>query len=110
MKIINKTKKTILSADAVEVKSFIDRSVGLIDPNKPRTLLFNTRFGIHTFGLSEAIDVLVLDKENKVVSIKESLYPNRIFLWHPSFSTVIELPKRVINETKTETGDLISFG
>jgi len=72
-------------------------------------MLFRTRFGIHTIGMKYAIDVLILDKKNKVVAIKKNLEPNKIFLWNPAFNTVLELPAGTINKTKTEIKDLLSF-
>jgi len=56
----NLTKNTIIATDLKECVSFKDRNLGLLDQQNPRSLLFKTRFGIHTFGLSEPIDVLVL--------------------------------------------------
>ncbi len=69
-----------------------DKIIGLLNAKKPYAIFFKTRFGIHTFGLKFAIDALILDKNNVVVKISENLKPNRIFLWHPKFDRVIELP------------------
>lgn len=109
MKIINSTKKTMLSDDALEATSFFDKSFGLIDPNKPRSLILNTHLGIHTIGMKEAIDVLILDHRNSVVSFKINLQPNRIFFWNPKFDLVIELPNGMIHSSQTEFGDIIEI-
>lgn len=79
-------------------RGFREKTVGLIGKRKPYPLLIQTRFGIHTFGLRFPIDVLVLDKQSRIVNLKESLNPNRIFVWHPKHNTVIELPKGTINK------------
>jgi uncharacterized membrane protein (UPF0127 family) len=105
MRLLNKTKKTILASDLKKVKDFSDNLLGLLKKSNPRTLLFITRGGIHTFFLSEAIDVIVLDNQNKVVKLGNNIKPWRIFVWNPHYSTVIELPKNTIKETKTSHGD-----
>lgn len=75
-----------------------EKVIGLIGIDKPYALMIRTRFGIHTFGLKFPIDVLILNNENEVVSIKENLKPNKIFLWNPRYEKVIELPAGTIKE------------
>jgi uncharacterized protein len=107
MKIVNKTKKTTLTSDAFEAVSLLDKSLGLLNPNKPRSLILTTRFGIHTFGMKESIDILVLDKLGIVVKIGQHIDPHQIFWWNPSYSRVIELPAGTISKTQTKIGDHI---
>lgn len=109
MKIVNRSKKTLLSENAREATSFFDKAFGLIDPNKPRSLIMKTHFGIHTIGMKEAIDVLILDHKNSVVSLKKMLQPNGIFFWNPKFDIVIELPHGMIHSSQTECGDIIEI-
>lgn len=71
---------------------------GLIGKDNPYALLLKTHFGIHTFGLKFPIDVLILNNQNKVVSMRKNLKPNRIFLWNPRYERVIELPHGTIEE------------
>lgn len=90
------------------LKSLKERTVGLIGKEEITSVIFETRFGIHTFGLKAPIDVLILDNQNRVVKIKESLSPSRIFLWNPKYKIVLELPSGTIKklnikkETKTQ--------
>ena len=74
------------------LKSFIDKSVGLIRAKEIIPVYFKTRFGIHTFGLNFPIDVLILDKHNKIVKIRENIFPNQVFFWPLIYNKVIELP------------------
>lgn len=83
--------------------------IGLIGKKKPVSLLIKTRFGIHTFGLKFPIDVLILDKKNKIVSLKKSLKPNRIFLWNPLYEKVLELPEGTINEEGLKVGHKLNL-
>jgi uncharacterized protein len=109
MKIMNKTKKTTLSEDASEAKSFKDKTFGLLDPTKPRSLILSTRFGIHTFGMKHAIDVLILSDHGKVVKLKRDIKPGAIFTWKVRYSRVVELPAGTILKSQTALGDVISI-
>lgn len=105
----NKTKKTLLSQNIKRAESLTDQTFGLLRKSNPRSLFIKTRFGIHTFFLAEPIDVLVLDKDYRVVKLKEKLNPNNIFLWNPKYFFVIELPHGTIKKSHTETGNQLSL-
>jgi len=109
MKIINKTKKTTLAENIVVPKTLLDQSLGLLKYKTPVAMLLKTRWGIHTFGMRYPIDVLILDGQNHVVEIKESLKPNNIFIWNIQYETVLELPQGTIKKTKTKIMDQITF-
>lgn len=109
MKIYNKTKNTVLSEDAFDATSLLDQAIGLLDKNKPGTILLHTRFGIHTFGMKKSIDILILNKNHSVVAVKQNLRPNKLFLWHPKFSLVLECPAGTITHSQTEIGNNIVF-
>ncbi len=100
----NVTKDTILTKDLKEARSFFDQIFGLLKKSNSRSLLFKTRFGIHTFGLNEPIDVIVLDKNFKVVKLNKNLPPNSLFFWNPRYNLVIELPAGTLKKTKTSLG------
>lgn len=99
----------IISLPVKEAKSWKDKIIGLIGKNKSQSLLLYTRFGIHTLGMKYSIDVLILDKHNKVKYLKYGLEPNKIYLWNPSYSTVVELPSGTIEQKKIKIGDEIKF-
>lgn len=77
-------------------KSWKQKIIGLIGKKNPFPLLIKTKFGIHTFGMKVPIDVVVLDYHTVVVGLKENLMPNRIYVWNPKFSTILELPSGTI--------------
>lgn len=108
MIIVNLTKQTTLTFHAKQAKSFWDQLLGLHRKSNPRSLLFRTRFGIHTFFLHDPIDVIVLDSKNRVIKIKENMSPNRVFFWNPRYTIVIELPKGTIRKSKTLLFDTAS--
>lgn len=100
----NLTKNTTLATDLKIATSLPDQFLGLLKIDNPRSLLFKTRFGIHTFFLKEPIDVVILDSKNMVVKTA-TVKPNSIFLWNTRYSSVLELPKGSIKTSKTSIGD-----
>lgn len=105
----NITRNTIISGDFKLLKSLGNKSKGLIGKNKSETLIFTTRFGIHTFGLKFPIDVLVLNNEQKIVAVKENLKPNRVFIWNPKYNLVIELKNGAVKTSKTKINDYLEI-
>lgn len=105
----NKTRNTIISKDFKLLKDFRSKSKGLINSNSPKTVVFYTRFGIHTFGIRHPIDVIVTDKKFRVIAVKGKLKPNRIFLWNPKGNLVIESEKEVIGKSQTEINDFLEI-
>ncbi len=105
----NRTKNTVICKDFKLLKDFWSKSKGLINNKSAKTVIFYTRFGIHTFGLKYPIDVLILNNEHKIISVKENLKPNRVFLWNPKGSLVIELEKGAIKKSQTEVNDFLEI-
>ncbi len=99
----------MLATDLKELKTFLDKSFGLLRQSNPRSLLLRTRFGIHTFFLKEPIDVLILNDTYRVVKVQENLKPNLVFIWNPLFNIVLELPKGIIAKSKTTVGDTLKI-
>jgi uncharacterized protein len=109
MKLINKTKNTTIAENIIEAKSLKDQSMGLLKYKTPTAMLIKTRFGIHTFFMKYPIDVLVLDKQNRIAQIKENLQPNKLFVWNPKYETILELPLGAIKQSKTQLHDQINL-
>ena len=105
--IINQTQNSILSNEYSFKKGF-GKIKGLLGENEAKTLIFETRFGIHTFGLKFPIDLLILDNNGTVV-VAKSVKPNKIALWNIKYKTVIELPYKTITRTKTKISDIIKY-
>ncbi len=85
----------------------LEKLVGMIK-FKNCGIFFTTRFGIHSFFLKETIEVIILDKNNQVKLIK-LLKPNRIFIWNPVFTKVLELPKGSIETLNLNLGNIIKY-
>lgn len=109
MILYNNTRKTTLSRDLKKALGFFDSALGLLNPSNPRSMLFETRFGMHTFFMKEAIDVIVIDKHFIVQKLRSSLKPFRMYFWNPIYPYVIELPNRTINKSKTSKSDVLKL-
>ena len=109
MILYNRTRKTTLSRDLKKALGFFDSVSGLLRPSNPRSMLFETRFGIHTFFMKEAIDVLVIDKHFIVQKLRSSLKPFRAYFWNPMYPYVIELPSGTIDKSRTSKGDVLKL-
>lgn len=90
-------------------KNIKEKIIGLIGKEKPEALMIKTHFGIHTFGLKFPIDVLILNKKNKVVAMRKNLQPNRIFLWNPVYEKVLELPAGTIDKKRIKLKNAIDL-
>ena len=58
-------------------------------------LYFETRWGVHTFGMKFPLDIIVLNNKWEVAKIRRGLLPNRLFFWNPKHKRVIELPSEM---------------
>ena len=106
IKLINSKNQKIVSNDTKIIKGFLDTALGLHKKGVTSSIIFNTRFGIHTFFLKKEIDVLILDKDNKVVK-KTTVKPNQIYVWNPKYSRVVELPANSIKQSGIKIGNKI---
>lgn len=91
------------------LRTWIEKSVGLIGVHQLYPIFFTTRWGIHTFGMKSPIDVLILDNNNRVVKSIKRLPPNYLFFWNPKYDGVIELPPGAILKKKIFIGNQVSF-
>ena len=108
----NSDKNTILSERTFHAVRLWDRTRGMIGRNFSGgfdAMVFAACNAIHTFFMGFPLDVVFLDRENRVISLRRKLKP-----WHPCVlvpraKTVIELPCGVIDASGTESGDLLEL-
>lgn len=94
---------------AYHAQTFFEKSKGLLGAEKPYPLFFQTRWGIHTFGMRFPIDVVILTNDNTIFAIKQNLQPNRFFFWNPFYRNVLELPVGTIQTERIKIGGKIHF-
>ena len=100
-------KRRTIALEVTFLHSFHEKSAGLIGKNPIRPISFSTHWGIHTFGMRQPIDVLILDKKHQVRHLVQRIQPNHFFFWNPIYSTVVELPAGWITKHTITLGDTI---
>ncbi len=112
MIITNLTRKTVIATKAVVADSIGLRIKGLLGKNQlaaGEALIIKPCNSIHTFGMRFAIDVVFIDRDNKITGIIHNLRPNRITgIYYKAYYT-IELPSRALPSTLSELGDIIQI-
>ncbi|MFC1704594.1 DUF192 domain-containing protein [Candidatus Omnitrophota bacterium] len=112
MKIINQTRNTLLADNATLARTFLARIKGLLGKKglkENHALIIQPCNSIHTFFMRFVIDVIFLDKQHKVVGLRESMPPGRISRIYPQAHTVVELPAHVIRSTRTQIHDVLGI-
>ncbi|HWY21990.1 MAG TPA: DUF192 domain-containing protein [Candidatus Acidoferrum sp.] len=106
--VYNKTKQTFLAFRVNVADSVAGRLIGLLGRRalKPDSgVWIYPANAIHTIGMLFSFDVVMIDKNFKVVSIKEMVKPFRVILPKLRAESVIELPAHTIFRSRTEIGD-----
>ncbi len=89
MKLIYQNKEIEL----VECKSFFSRLKGfMFQKNINKALLFNRCSSVHTFFMKEKIDIILCDKNNKILYYYPEVQPNHVILPKKNVYRVYELP------------------
>lgn len=89
MKLIYKNK----DIDLYECKSFFSRLKGfMFTKNIDKALLFDRCNSIHTFFMKENIDVIMCDKDNKILFFYNDLSRNKVILPKKGVTKVFETP------------------
>jgi len=112
MRLINKTKNTVLAEDVFIANTPFKRIKGLLGekaflPNQ--AIILDPCNSVHTFFMRFAIDILFVDKDYKVIKTLPQLDPNRITRIYWYSSKVIELPAGKLNLTNTQAKDQLQL-
>ena len=111
MKILNITKKTNIAADVKIADTALSRLVGLLKHSSlsPHQGLIITQCrSIHMFFMRFSIDVIFVDKYDKVIGLVKNIKPWRMSPYYIRSSYVVELFPGTIDKSKTEKGDVLS--
>jgi uncharacterized membrane protein (UPF0127 family) len=106
--VYNETKGTFLAFKVKVADSVFSRLVGLLGR---RFLKADSGVwivpcnAIHTIGMLFSIDVVMIDKNFRVVCVTEMVKPFRVILPKRRAETVIELPPHTIFRSRTQVGD-----
>src|SRR5690348_2719493 len=110
IEIFNQTRGQVLASRAELAHSFLARGRGLMGrATLPESyaLIIYPEWSIHTFFMRVAIDVLFVDRQDRVVGLREAMPP-----WRPYAGVsptkgryVIEMPAGVIAASGTVVAD-----
>jgi hypothetical protein len=110
MKITNKTKGTTLADNAYLAADLFSRLKGLLGRKCLRegeALIIRPSNSIHTFFMRFAIDVLFVDRQNKIIAALKDILPWRVSPVYWNAYYVVELSRGVIEKTGTSAQDEI---
>ncbi|MDD3119770.1 MAG: DUF192 domain-containing protein [Victivallales bacterium] len=109
--IINLTRKKCVCRMPVIASNFFLRTRGMIGREFRGFdgMVFNRCNAIHTMFMSIDLDVVFMDRENRVCEICEQLPPWRPVVRSRRAVTVIELPVGTIAGTGTRVGDILDL-
>lgn len=109
---VNLTRGTVLGEKVRVAETGLTRIVGLLGERQIVSgdgLLIVPSQGVHTFGMTFPIDVLVLDQDWNVIGLHPCMKPLRLTRIYWRGASVLELPSGMLNETHTVLGDKIEF-
>jgi uncharacterized protein len=106
--VYNKTKETFLAFRVTVADSIVSRLVGLLGKRSlspDSGVWIVPANSVHTVGMLFTFDLVLIDKNFKVVGLRELLRPFR--MTRPIFraESVLELPAHAIIKSRTEIGD-----
>ncbi|MDR2067195.1 MAG: DUF192 domain-containing protein [Endomicrobium sp.] len=93
----------------IEIKvaeTFFSKFLGfMFKKNVNYALLFKNCRSIHTFFMRFNLDIVFLDKENKVIKVVRNVKPFRVVLPIKNSFSILEIPSNIENLTNIESID-----
>jgi uncharacterized membrane protein (UPF0127 family) len=93
----------------IEIKvaeTFFSKFLGfMFKKNANHALLFKSCRSIHTFFMRFNLDIVFLDKENKVIKVVRNVKPFRVVLPIKNSFSILEIPSNIVNLTNVESID-----
>ena len=106
--VYNQTKGTFLAFRVGVADSVLGRLIGLLGRKSLKPdggVWIVPANAIHTVGMLFSFDVVMIDKDFRVVSVTEMVKPFRVLLPKLRAESVIELPAHTIFRSRTQVGD-----
>src|SRR6476661_6175336 len=106
--VYNKTRETFLAFKVKVADSILGRLVGLLgrrslQPDSGVWIVPSN--AIHTIGMLFSFDLVLIDKNFKVVGLRELVRPFRVTWPERHAESVLELPAHTIFRSRTQVGD-----
>lgn len=112
LRVSNPVRHSLLGNRIGVADTTLTRFVGLMGRGSlapGQGLLIRPSNGVHTLWMRFSIDVLLLDRELRVLSVYENLRPFRMTAINWRAAAVLELPAGIIAASQTELGDELQF-
>jgi len=106
--VYNKTKETFLAFRVKVADSILGRLVGLLGRRSLQPdsgVWIVPANAIHTIGMLFSFDLVLIDKDFKVVGLRELVRPFRVTWPERHAESVLELPAHTIFRSRTQIGD-----
>jgi len=106
--VYNKTRETFLAFRVKVADSILGRLVGLLGRRSLQPdsgVWICPANAVHTIGMLFSFDLVLIDRDFKVVGMRELLRPFRITMPNAKAESVIELPAHSIFRSRTQLGD-----
>jgi uncharacterized membrane protein (UPF0127 family) len=107
----NLTRQTVLATELEVADTGPKRNKGLLGRNGLETgggLLIVPCESVHTFFMRFSIDLVYLDRGNRVRKVRSAVGPWRLSACLSAHS-ILELPAGVVLSTQTQKGDVLEF-
>ena len=112
MKIYNTSQNNLIADNVKVAKNFFTRSIGLLSRKSisdGEALIIKPCNSIHTFFMKFDIDVIFVNKKNKIIAIYENVPKNKILPIHLTSCYVIELPAGTSERKNIKKEDVIEI-
>ncbi len=106
--VYNKTKETFLAFRVKVADSILGRLIGLLGRRSLQPdsgVWIVPANAIHTIGMLFSFDLVLIDKDFKVVGLRELVRPFRVTWPERHAESVLELPAHTIFRSRTQIGD-----
>jgi uncharacterized membrane protein (UPF0127 family) len=110
--LVNVTRRAILCSRVRVAETFIDRFVGLLglhEMGADSGLIIEPCASVHTFGMSFAIDIVMLGADYRVLGVSENVPPWRVRFCPARTRRVLELPAGTLKRSGLAVGDELRF-
>lgn len=110
--VINKTVKKVIANEVDIADTFLARLKGLLGKSEFKEgmgLIIKPCNSVHSFGMNFNIDVLFLDKNNRIVKIIKNMSPNEISPIVKGAKCVLELPAGVVEKNGVQENHFLEL-
>lgn len=111
LQVLNLTRNTVLATCMEVADSGPKRNKGLLGRNglgPGEGLWIVPCEAVHTFGMQFPIDLIYLDRKNRIKKLRSEMPPWRLSACFSAYS-VLELASGTIRNTQTQPGDALEF-